>query len=273
MGKPKAPKAPDPRETSAAATGTSVGTAIANTMLQNVNQQGPTGSLKYDQTGTYDWNDPYTGKIYKIPTFTATTSLNPAEQNIQNINTQTQTGLSEIGRDQTQFLQDYLGENREILSPDEAMRSRYEDALMERMQPRLEQDRAAMEARLANQGIGLGSRAYSAADRDYTSAVNDARLGAIAQAGNEQSRDFQVRSAARNQPINEIMALLGGSQVQMPNFGMNTPSPIATTDNAGIIQQNYQNQMGAYNQQMNQWNGTMGGLFGIGAKAISGGLL
>ncbi|MGL5010981.1 MAG: tail fiber domain-containing protein [Paracoccaceae bacterium] len=269
IGKPKAPKPPDPKDTSAAATGTSVGTSIANTMMGNVNQVGPTGSLTYDQTGTYDWTDPYTGKSYKLPTFTATTSLAPDQQNIHNINTQTQTGLAEIGRDQTGFLQDYLGENREILSPDEAMRSRYEDALMERMQPRLSADREAMETRLANQGITLGSRAYSAADRDYTSAVNDARLGAIGAAGNEQARDFQVRSAARNQPINEIMALLSGSQVQMPNFGMNQPSQIPTTDNAGIINQDYNNRMGNYNAKMGAWNQGMGGLFGMGAALLS----
>lgn len=232
-------------------------------MMGNVNQVGPNGSLTYERTGSYNWRDPFTKKVYKVPTFTATTKLDAAGQNINNINRQTQTGLAELGRDQAGFLKNYLGQNREIPQPDEAMRSRYEDALMERMRPRQEQDRAAMETRLANQGINVGSRAYSAADRDYAGAVNDARLGAIAQGGNEMARDFQIRSAARSQPINEIMALLSGSQVQMPNFGMNQPSPIATTDNAGIMQQNYANQMGAYNQKMNQWNGTMGGLFGL----------
>jgi hypothetical protein len=269
MGKPKAPKAPDPKDTSAAATGTSVGTAIANTMMGNVNQVGPDGSLTYGQTGTYDWTDPFTNKTYKLPTFTATTSLSANGQKLYDTNQQTQGNLAEMGRDQSAFLRDYLGQNREILGPDEAMRSRYEDALMERMRPRQEQDRASMETRLANQGIGLGSRAYSAAERDYSSAVNDARLGAIGAAGDEQARDFSVRSAARSQPINEIMALLSGSQVTVPNFGMNQPSTIPTTDNAGLINANYDQKMGAYNAKMGQWNSTMGGLFGMGAALLS----
>jgi hypothetical protein len=268
MGKPKAPKPPDPKDTSAAATGTSVGTAIANTMMGNVNQVGPDGSLTYGQTGTYDWTDPYTNKSYKLPTFTATTSLSETGQKLYDTNQQTQGNLADMGRDQSAFLKDYLGSNREILSPDDAVRSRYEDALMERMRPRQEQDRAAMETRLANQGIGLGSKAYSAAERDYSSAVNDARLGAIGAAGDEQARDFSVRSAARSQPINEIMAMLSGSQVNVPNFGMNQPSTIPTTDNAGLINANYDQKMGAYNQKMAQWNGTMGGLFGLGSAFI-----
>lgn len=268
MGKPSAPKPPDPRETSAAATGTSVGTAIANTMMGNVNQVGPDGSLTYDQTGTYDWTDPYTKQSYKLPTFTATTALSANGQKLYDTNQQTQGNLADMGRDQSAFLKDYLGTNREMITPDEAMRSRYEDALMERMRPRQEQDRAAMETRLANQGIGLGSRAYSAADRDYSSAVNDARLGAIAAAGDEQARDFSVRSAARSQPINEIMALLSGSQVNVPSFGMNQPSTIPTTDNAGLINANYDQKMNAYNTKMNQWNSTMGGLFGLGAAFV-----
>jgi hypothetical protein len=238
-------------------------------MLGNVNQVGPDGSLTYAQNGTYDWTDPFTNKTYKLPTFTATTSLSEAGQKLYDTNQATQGNLADMGRDQSAFLKDYLGANREMITPDEAVRSRYEDALLERMRPRQEQDRAAMETRLANQGIGLGSRAYSAAERDYSSAVNDARLGAIAAAGDEQARDFSVRSAARSQPINEIMAMLSGSQVNVPNFGMNQPSTIPTTDNAGLINANYDQKMGAYNARMGQWNNTMGGLFGMGAALLS----
>lgn len=262
MGKPKMPSAPDPKETSAAATGTSVGTAIANTQMGNVNQVGPDGSLTYDQSGSYDWTDPYTNKTYNIPKFTATTSLSENGQKIYDTNQATQGNLADMGKDQSAFLKDYLGENREMIQPDEAMRQRYEDALMERMQPRQEADRQAMETRLANQGIGAGSRAYSATQSDFNSGVNDARLGAILSAGDEQARDFSVRSAARSQPINEIMALLSGSQVNQPNFQMNRPSQIATTDNAGLINNKYSQDMQGYQAKMANWQKGMGGLFG-----------
>jgi hypothetical protein len=59
---------------------------------------------------------------------------------------------------------------------------------MSRMQPRLDQDRAAMEASLANRGIKLGSGAYSDAQGDFGRNLNDARMGAILGAGDEQGR-------------------------------------------------------------------------------------
>lgn len=268
MGKPKSPAPPDPRDTSAAATGTSVGTAIANTMMGNVNQVGPSGSLTYGQTGNYTFKDPYTGQSYDLPTFTATTSLSPEQQAIYDLNTQTQTNLGGLASDQSSFLKDYLGQDRQLLQPDEALRNRAEETLMARLNPQIERDRAATEARLANQGIGIGSRAYSAAQGDMATAANDARLGAILGAGDEQARDFSVRSAARNQPINEIMALLSGSQVQTPNFQMNQPSQIPTTDNAGIINTNFNQRQQNYQNEMSAWNNTWGGLFGMGAAAL-----
>lgn len=77
---------------------------------------------------------------------------------------------------------------------------------------------------------------------------------------------------ARNQPINEIGALLGTGQVQMPNFvNPNTPN-LANTDVAGIINNNYAQQMQAYNQQMAAQNNLWGGILGAGGK-IAGALI
>jgi hypothetical protein len=76
--------------------------------------------------------------------------------------------------------------------------------------------------------------------------------------------------AARNQPINEIIALLSGSQVQMPNFPVNQPSAIPTTDNAGLINQKYNQDFAGYQQKYNAQQGLLGGLFGLGAAGITG---
>lgn len=74
--------------------------------------------------------------------------------------------------------------------------------------------------------------------------------------------------AARNQPINEIAALLGGAQVQQPSF-VNTPQTnIATTDYAGLVGQNFNQQQQNYQQKMAQQNAILGGLFGLGGAAI-----
>lgn len=266
MGKPKAPTPPDPKVTAAAQTGTNVSTAIANTMMGNVNQVGPDGSLTYSQSGTYDQVDPNTGQTYKIPTFTATTSLNPAQQGIYDTNTRTQAGMSNIANERVGFLGNYL--KGDTITPDDAVRSRYEAALMDRMRPGQERDQEALNTRLANSGIGVGSRAYSAAQSDLGRNVNDARLAAILAGGDEQARDFSVRSAARSAPINEISALLSGSQVNVPNYSINRPASAATTDYAGLVNQNYQQRQGNYQQRMGAYNNLFGGLFGIGAAAV-----
>lgn len=74
--------------------------------------------------------------------------------------------------------------------------------------------------------------------------------------------------AQRNQPINEITSLMSGSQVQNPNF-INTPgSQIPTTDIGGLVNQNFQQQMGVYGQQNQNWQSMMGGLLGLGAGAM-----
>ena len=83
MGKPEAPTPPNPYQTAAAQTGTSVGTGVANAFLNNVNQNTPDGSLRYDVTGTHSWTDPSTGQKYEIPTFTSTQNLSPQSQAIK----------------------------------------------------------------------------------------------------------------------------------------------------------------------------------------------
>lgn len=63
-----------------------------------------------------------------------------------------------------------------------------QDALLARMQPSLDQNRAALEQRLANQGLQPGSEAFNRAIDTATRQENDARYGAILNAGQEQNR-------------------------------------------------------------------------------------
>ena len=256
MGKPKAPAPPDPRQTAAGSTSTNVGTAIANTMMQNVGQVGPGGSLRYDQTGTHTWNDPYTQQSYDIPTFTATTSLSPEMQEIYSgLNRQAGNVVGNLSSEPIRDFSEYR---------DEA-----QNALMSRMEPQFARDRESMETRLANQGIGMGARAYGAAQDDFGRSVNDARLGAILAGGDEQARLMQMDAAARAQPINEITALLSGGQVATPQFQINRPSGIPTTDVGGLINQNFAQRQGNYQQANANWQSGMGGLFGMGAALLS----
>ena len=221
-----------------------------------------------------------------------------------------------------------------------ADRQRVEEALMARMNPQLQIEKQGIQQQLADQGIRYGSQAYSDAMMNYSRQADDARFGAISQAGQEQQRmqqqagalaafqnqaqqqgyeqqlgagsfanqaqaqQFQQNAAQaafgnaglqqqlqqqqaafnaeqaarasymqeqyaqRNQPINEITALMGGSQVQQPNF-VNTPgAQIPTTDVAGLVNQNYNQQMQGYQAQSQNYNQLVGGILGLGAGAL-----
>jgi hypothetical protein len=77
--------------------------------------------------------------------------------------------------------------------------------------------------------------------------------------------------AMRNQPINEISALLSGSQINNPNF-VNTPSnQIPTTDVAGLINNRFSQDLEIYKQQSANANAMMGGLFGLAGGLLKGG--
>ena len=352
LGKSKAPKAPDPKETSAASTSTNIGTAVANSYLNNYNQNTPDGSLKYDQTGSYDWFDPYTGKTYNIPRFTATQTLSPQQQAIKDQEDATNLNLGKLANSQSSRLNDLLGQpfnlngapaagnTNNLKAPQyqqftggpqlqtsytddfSADKQAVQDAMMSRLDPKLEQDRSALEQRLANQGIMPGSKAFETAMNQSAQDRNDARTSVLLASGQEQSRlaqlanqqatfgnnanqqmwnnqfqDTQGNNALagqsfadqqtmfnaqntarnqylqeqyqqRNQPINEISALLSGAQVTGPNFVNGGNSQIATTDVAGLINNNYNQRLAAWQQQQQQAGGIMGGLFGLGNSLI-----
>lgn len=108
-----------------------------------------------------------------------------------------------------------------------------------------------------------------------------AQLGAQGQQFNQAQAEAAFRNAARTQalqeqaalraqPLNEIAALMGGSQVQMPQFQGYTGAPVAPAPvfgaaqaQAQFAQNNYANQVAAYNAQQQ-------GLYGLGAAGIQG---
>ena len=260
MGKPKAPEPPDPRETAAASTSTNIGTAIANASLNQVNQITPDGSLRYSQTGSTTWTDPYTGQVYQIPQYTATQTLSKAQQAIKDQTDAAQLNLGTLANNQSAFLNDYMA--KPINLNNEEVEARLFSLGRQRLDPLLDQQRESLATRLAGQGIKLGSTAYDRAMTQFDQGRNDAYNSLLLQG---RGQAVQEALTERNQPINEITALLSGSQVSQPNF-VNTPtSTIPTTDVAGIINNNYAQQNAAYQQNMANRNAALGGLFGVGA--------
>lgn len=259
MSKPKAPTPPNPKDTSAASTSTNIGTAIANAWLSNIQEITPDGSTKVDQTGTYTYFDPYTEKTYEVPTFTRTTTLSPQQQAVKDQQDAANLNLSSLANQQSGFLQDYMSEPFQY-NPgqhEQWAMGLYDDLASSR-DTRASED---LRTRLANQGIKAGSDAYNREMEALTTGTGNARNQFML---DSYQTGFQTAQAQRNQPINEITALLSGSQVSQPQFmGANMPT-IPTTDVGGLINQNYNQRLGAWQTEVANRQSLLGGLFGLG---------
>ena len=267
MGKPKPPAPPDPKETASAQTATNVGTAIANQQVGNINQVTPYGSLTYENTGTYDYVDPHTGQVHTLPRQTATQTLSPQQQGIMDQSQRAQMNLAGTAADQSGFLRNYLG--KPVNLNNEAVEARLFELGRKRLDPALDERRQRVESSLANRGIKMGSDAYDRAIELNTQSENDA-LNQLLLTGRQQG--VQEALTERNQPINEITALLSGSQVSQPQFINSQQGQIPTVDYAGLVQDNYNQQLGMYNTQYGGANTIAGGLFGLGAAGLKYGL-
>lgn len=255
MGK-DTPKAPNPKETSAAQTGTNVATAVANTYAQNGNITTDDGS----RTTTFreqDIYDPYTKQTYKGVIPDVVEKLSPAQQAIKDQQTRANLGLATMGANQTEKLSGYLDTP---FTFDDQRHTKWATDLYGKInQDDFDRESEQSRSRLSNMGIKLGSDAYntemSRLERSQGKQRDQFLLDSYGQ-------DFQTQQALRNQPINEVGALLGTGQVSQANFNGASSATIPTTDNAAIINQDYQNRVNAANAQ----NAGYGQIFsGIGS--------
>ncbi len=78
-----------------------------------------------------------------------------------------------------------------------------------------------------------------------------------------------------NQPLNEVTALMSGSQIQAPQFQQYQGSTIQAAPIANATAQQGQYAQNLYAQQMGGYNSMLGGLASLGGAAFgapSGGL-
>ncbi|MEM9523120.1 MAG: hypothetical protein AAF982_03865 [Pseudomonadota bacterium] len=266
MGKSKPPAPPDPAQTAGAQTAQNVSTAIAQQYLNNVNQNTPDGSLTYDQTGTYQFTDPNTGKLYDIPTFTATQTLSEAGQQVKAAQDQADINMANLAADQSARLGDLLGAPADLSN--EAAEARLMELGRARLDPALDRRREALRTQLSQQGIKEGSEAFDRAMMRDMEGQNDA-YNQLLLTGRGQA--MQEALAERNQPINEITALMSGSQVSQPSFVGTNPAQLANVDRAGLDMQSYQNKLTAWQQESANKQAIMGGLFDLAKGTKTGG--
>ena len=246
-----APAAPDPVATAQAQSASNVETAIAQSQLNQIDQFTPEGSRVFTPLG-----DPTEQGIQR---FQETVTLSPEGQAAFESQQRVDASLSDLAEGQLGRIGTNVGEEFTLAglpaaptAGDEG-RQRVEEALFgratSRLDPRFARQQEDLETQLANQGITRGSDAFSSAITDFeqgrTDAIDAALTSAIAQGGAEQSRQFGLEDVARqrgleeqlterNQPLNELAALLRGTGVEQPTFNPVPQTSVAGTDVAGI---------------------------------------
>jgi hypothetical protein len=211
MGKstPTPPPAPDPVAVARAQQGSNVGTAIAQSELNNVNTVGPGGSTTYDQSGGY--TNPQTGQW--VPQFTATTKLSDLGQQLlggqQGLADEYLPWLMQAGQG-TGPLDIYGGANAAIArGGPQAYDKNVSDAVYGQqkgfLDPQWDEQQKQLEDQLSRQGIPVGTDAYNSAMRQFnnskTQAYQSAQDSATAQGANIAGQNFGLAMQGQKQGV------------------------------------------------------------------------
>ena len=264
IGKDSAPPPPDYTAAAQATAAGNLQAAQLATAANRVNQITPYGNLNYSQSGKDQYGN---------PTYTATQTLSPGQQDIYN----KQTGLSSGLLNTAQQGLDYAGGVMAKPGIDQSKLPQtgfnpgqsYQDAMMARLQPQTERENQSFEQEMANKGIGEGTQAYSTAKQQLAQGQNDRYNQATVQglnaglAANQQA--FGQAGYNQMQPINVINALRTGSQVQGPGYvNPSLQSTTAGPDLLGAAQSQYNSQLGATNAANQNVSNFTGGLMKLG---------
>jgi len=266
----KSASAPPPPDYAGAAKETAAGNldaARANIAANRVNQYTPYGSLEYEVSGEDKFGNP----MWK-----ATQSLAPEQQKLLDYQNQASIGLGELTGKGLGYVSNMLDnpfDTSQLPTTGFNPSQSYQDAYMQRLQPQIEQGREALDVKLANQGIPVGSEAYRRAMLAQSQRENDLLATATTQGFGvgQQARQSALQEQAylRNEPLNTLSAVRTGAQVQGPTFV--NPAMQANTAGADILgatQMGYNAQLGASNAQ-NAANSQMtSGLMSLGGAGI-----
>ena len=264
---PSAPAAPDYRAAAQETAAGNIDAARQATAANRVNQVTPYGNLSYAITGA----DPYGN-----PTWTATQTLSPAQQQLLDYQNQTSLGLGQLAGKGLGYVSNMLETPFDVsklpstgFNPSQT----YQEAYMQRLAPQLQMGREQLAQDLANKGIDIGSKAYENAMRMQAQRENDLLLGATTQGFGvgQQARQSALQEQAylRNEPLNTLSAVRTGAQVQGPQF-VNSAQQATTAgpDILGAAQMGYNAQMGDFNAKQAAQANLNQGLFSLGSSAM-----
>jgi hypothetical protein len=265
FGKPKQAAAPDYTGAAQATAAGNLEAAKYATVANRANQYNPYGSLTWEK-GATDY-DPWTQKV----NFTEQGQKLFDLQNRQDM-AYAETAAKGFDAVRGTFENPNIDQSTLPAAPINAGMTA-QQAMMSRLQPTLERNEEALRARLANQGIGLGSTAYGREMNLQGQQANDMYLQSAAQGINmdaaARERALNEAYTAQSRPLDLINSLRSGSQVQNPQF--NSYAQQATTQGAdlmGAANAQYGANLDVANAANARQNQIIGGLFSLGAAAI-----
>jgi hypothetical protein len=242
-----APAAPDP------AVQTNV-EAAAN----RYNTTGPSGSVNWDQGPVEIIGYDAKGNPQYGNHWTQSTTLNPNEQHQYDARGQIATQLLDSANNRIPEFADHAF-SFDSATP-EVAKAQYAKN-MELLEPEFKKATDSWEQRMANQGLPVGSEAYSDAQHQLDQDQNQARSSAAYDAvtyGN------QLSQTERQQNYNELAAALGSNQVNTPTAGAFTP-----IDAAGAYDKQYQSQLAGFNADQAQRAQNQQSATALGGAAIA----
>lgn len=219
-----------------------------------------------------------------VPQYTATTTLSPEQQKLLDLQNQGNIGTYQLGLDQLGRIKDsvstpfsYAGLPSYGEADQNAAAMKGQEAILSRLDPQFARDEEALRSRLINQGIGQNSEAYNREMERFSQTKNDARQQAVLggqQYGNSElasalqrrNQGIQEYTTQRNAPLNEYSALTSGQQIQNPQFQSYNNGNMQPVDYAGLVNNQYNAQLGQYNSQVAGNNAKTGALFGLGGQ-------
>ena len=221
---------------------------------------------------------------------TITQQFSPEQQRIFDLSNQAKIGLGEVAGQGTEALKGVVGRPIDFsgappqAGQSEDVRKRVLEAMMSRVNEDYGRKSDDMNSNLIAAGLRPGSKAYddqmALLARTRTDANTQAELAAQQAMSSQFGLDTQARKDAiaemlmqRQVPLNEITALMSGSQVNnpfaMPTYAQNAQVGAAPVYGATADAANYASDL--YNVRAQQAGNLQSGLFGLGGAALMGG--
>jgi hypothetical protein len=257
MGKDSSPPpAPDYTGAAQATAAGNLDAARFATKANRVNTFTPYGSLTYSQSQA----DP--------DQWSSTINLSPTGEKLLGYQDAASLGLGDQTTQALQRTNESLSQPFDYGSVSDVQNAA-QGAVTSRLDPMWEHRQQTTESQLYNQGLRPGMEAWDNAMRDFNQGRNDAYQQAILAGINTMPQTFQMSTALRNQPLNELNALRTGSQVTNPTFQQAPQQQTTAGANyLGAAGMQGQADMNAYNAGVGQNNALMSGLFNLGGAAL-----